>query len=54
MDIFNIDTCPVEIKEGEIMDIFIQPIGSDEYMPVSEWRKTLKGLTMTFDFSGLK
>ena len=54
MDIFNIDTCQTEIKEGKIMEVFIKPIGSDEYIPVSEYQKTLRGPTITIDMSGLK
>lgn len=54
VNIFKIDNCNTEVKEGEILDILIAPIGSDDYVTVSEYEKKLKGPIMYIDVSKLK
>jgi len=54
INIIQVDNCTTEIKEGEIVDLFIKPVGSDDYMPVSEYAKKLKGPIMYMDASKLK
>lgn len=54
INVIKIDNCTTEIKEGEIVGIFIKPAGSDDYLAASEYVRTLKGPIFTIDATKLK